>query len=364
MRRLIYILSLSVSVLASVLPVSAVEKTEADGQKFGAKAVVLEHFEDSYWWHVGTFGTKEVNLYLPVILYSGNTGWHCFSSKHLMDGASYLGFSVASEGRYEGKIVEVHPDGDVSRPFDMSITRTVAALLLNSAIVLVFVLTAARLHRRCGARKTPGGLAAFMEWAVEAVENDLIKPSVGENWRRFAPYLLTVFFFILVNNFMSLIPFFPGGVNVTGNIAVTFVLALASFVAINLFGGRAYWKDIFWPEVPTWLKVPVPFMPVIEFIGIFTKPFALMIRLFANMLAGHAAIICLVCIIFVTASMGALMNTSMTVVAVLFAIFMNALEVLVAFLQAYVFTMLSGVFIGLAQEGKKDRKTISETNNN
>ena len=195
-----------------------------------------------------------------------------------------------------------------------------------------------------------------MEMAIEGLQDDLIKPCVGENWKRFSPYLLTVFFFILVCNFMSLIPFFPGGVNVTGNIAVTFVLALASFLVINIFGGRAYWKDIFWPDVPAWLKVPVPFMPVIEFIGIFTKPFALMIRLFANMVGGHAAILCLVCIVFVTAGMGVVMNASMTVVSVLFTIFMNALEVLVAFLQAYVFTMLSGVFIGLAQEGKIEKK--------
>ena len=152
---------------------------------------------------------------------------------------------------------------------------------------------------------------------------------------------------------MGLVPFFPGGVNVTGNIAVTFVLALASFIVINIFGGRAYWKDIFWPDVPVWLKVPVPVIPLIEFVGIFTKPFALMIRLFANMLAGHAVIICLLCVIFVTAGSGVLLNTSMSAVSLLFSIFMNALELLVAFLQAYVFTMLSGVFIGLAQEGKK-----------
>lgn len=354
-----YILAFVLPVLFSVQPLFA-----ADGEKeFDVKSVVLEHFEDSYWWHVGTFGTKEVNLYLPVILHSPATGWHCFSSRNLSGGASYQGFSIASDGEYTGKVVETLADGTTVRPFDMSVTRTVAALLLNSAIVLAVVLTAARIHRRNGIKQSPGGIAALMEWAVESIEDDLIKPAVGDNWRRFAPYLLTVFFFILINNFMSLIPFFPGGVNVTGNIAVTFVLALASFIAINLFGGRAYWKDIFWPEVPTWLKVPVPFMPVIEFIGIFTKPFALMIRLFANMLAGHAAIICLVCIIFVTAGMGAFMNGTMSAVAVLFAIFMNCLEVLVAFLQAYVFTMLSGVFIGLAQEGGKDKKTISKTNN-
>ena len=157
------------------------------------------------------------------------------------------------------------------------------------------------------------------------------------------------FFFIFINNMMGLIPFFPGGANVSGNIAVTLVLALCTFLAVNLFGTREYWKEIFWPEVPAWLKVPVPMMPAIELVGIFTKPFALMIRLFANMMAGHAVILSLTCVIFVTVSMGAAVNASMTFVSVLFSIFMNLLELLVAFLQAYVFTMLSAVFIGLAR---------------
>ena len=365
MRAWKYIISVMSAVLVSVLPVSAAGGGDAGQEEgFSAKELVLGHFEDSYWWHIGTFGQKEVNLYLPVILRSQATGWHCFSSRKLCEGASYLGFSIAPEGKYEGKVVETLSDGSVVRPFDLSLTRTAAALLLNSAIVLALVLGAARWYRRRKITETPRGLAALMEWAMETVEEDLIKPTVGENWRRFAPFLLTVFFFILINNFMSLLPFFPGGVNVTGNIAVTFVLALASFIVINLFGGRAYWKDIFWPEVPAWLKVPVPLIPLIEFVGIFTKPFALMIRLFANMLAGHAAIMCLICVIFVTVSMGAAVNASMTVVSLLFAVFMNALEVLVAFLQAYVFTMLSGVFIGLAQEGNVKKDKIVEKNKN
>lgn len=149
---------------------------------------------------------------------------------------------------------------------------------------------------------------------------------------------------------MGLIPLFPGGANVTGNIAITFVLALCTFVAVNCFGTRHYWKDIFWPDVPLWLKVPLPIMPVIELFGIFTKPFALMIRLFANMMAGHMAMLVLSCLIFITASMGPVLNGSMTLASVLFNIFMNALELLVAFIQAYVFTMLSAVFIGMAQQ--------------
>lgn len=330
----------------------------APEEEVDVKSIVLEHLNDSYWWHIGTFGGRSVSLWLPVIVRSSDGGWHCFSSRHLAGGASWEGFSIAFDGKYEGKVVETLSDGSTVRPFDLSMTRTVTALLLNSVIVLMVILIPAGWYRRHkDVREQPKGFTAFMEMAIEGLQDDLIKPCVGENWKRFSPFLLTVFFFILVCNFMSLIPFFPGGVNVTGNIAVTFVLALASFLVINIFGGRAYWKDIFWPDVPVWLKVPVPFMPVIEFIGIFTKPFALMIRLFANMVGGHAAILCLVCIVFVTAGMGVAMNASMTVVSVLFTVFMNCLEVLVAFLQAYVFTMLSGVFIGLAQEGKKETKT-------
>ena len=154
---------------------------------------------------------------------------------------------------------------------------------------------------------------------------------------------------LLVNNLMGLVPIFPGGANVTGNIAVTLILAICTFIFTNVFGTKEYWKEIFWPDVPTWLKAPVPMMPLIEFFGIFTKPFALMIRLFANIMAGHAAILSLIAIIFITAKVGPVINGSMTAVAVIFGIFMDALEVLVAFIQAYVFTMLSAVFIGLSR---------------
>lgn len=148
---------------------------------------------------------------------------------------------------------------------------------------------------------------------------------------------------------MGLIPIFPGGANVTGNIAVSLVLAVATFIAINLYGTKEYWKEIFWPDVPTWLKAPLPIMPAIEFIGLFTKPFALMIRLFANIMAGHAVILIIVCIVFVTAKMGSAVNSSMSLISVFLAVFMNCLELLVAYIQAYVFTMLSAVFIGMAQ---------------
>ena len=148
---------------------------------------------------------------------------------------------------------------------------------------------------------------------------------------------------------MGLIPFFPGGANVTGNIAITMVLAICTFLAVNIFGTKHYWKDIFWPDVPWWLKVPIPMMPFIEFFGVFTKPFALMIRLFANIMAGHTIILALTCLIFITATMGVAVNFGMTIVSVLFCAFMNCLELLVACLQAYIFTLLSANYIGLAK---------------
>lgn len=196
----------------------------------------------------------------------------------------------------------------------------------------------------------------MIESVVLMVYNDVIKECIGHDYRKYAPYLLTAFFFILVNNLMGLIPFFPGGANVTGNIAITLVLALFTFFFTNAFATKEYWKEVFWPEVPVWLKAPVPMMPVIEFFGLFTKPFALMIRLFANIMAGHAAILSLLAIIFITVKIGPLINGTMTFVSVAFGVFMTALEVLVAFIQAYVFTMLSAVFIGLSRvkEEKKE----------
>ena len=310
-----------------------------DGE-IDTKEIVLEHLGDSYEWHITQVGDTHLTVPLPVIVRSETSGWHCFSSARLHGGAEYEGFKIAA-------------DGSETRPLDLSITKTVAALLLNSAILIILVMCAARAYRhRRADSAAPRGLAGLMEMLVNYLLEDLIKPCAGPDYRKFAPYLLTVFFFILLNNLMGLIPFFPAGANVSGNIAVTLVLALATFLAVNLFGSKHYWKDIFWPDLPLMLKAPIPIIPVIELVGIFTKPFALMIRLFANMMAGHAVILSLTCVIFVTVKMGAAINGAMTVVSVAFSIFMNCLELLVAFLQAYVFTMLSAVFIGLAQEGK------------
>ncbi|MBS7273528.1 MAG: F0F1 ATP synthase subunit A [Bacteroidales bacterium] len=317
---------------------------------------LFSHINDAYSWHITTVNGHHVSIPLPVILYSKESGFHLFSSAHLAhEGSSYRGFTIAPAGqKWENKIVEQQPDGSVTRPLDLSITKNVLGLMINGLLLVVIVLLTARWYRRPDAMKeAPRGLPGIMEMIITMVEDDIIKDSIGKDYKRYSPYLLTAFFFIFINNLMGIVPFFPGGANTTGNIAVTLVLAICTFLAVNLFGNKHYWKDILWPDVPMAIKCPLPLMPLIEIVGIFTKPFSLMVRLFANILAGHCMILGVVAVIFLTAELGAAMNAGMTVVAVCLGVFMDILELLVAFIQAYVFTMLSAVFIGLSrQEGE------------
>lgn len=333
--------------LLALLPFRAVAQEDFDMDEY-----LYGHVSDAYEWHITTINDKHISIPLPVILFSRNSGAHCFLSSKLAHGHSYQGFSIAADGeKYEGKIVEQLPDGSVLKPLDFSITKNVLSLMMSSLLLVVIVLTTARWYRRHDAMKeAPRGLPGIMEMVIMMVENDIIKDCVGKDYKRYSPYLLTAFFFIFFNNLLGIVPFFPGGANVTGNIAVTLVLALFTFFAVNLFGNKHYWKEILWPEVPTWLKVPLPLMPVIEIIGMFTKPFSLTVRLFANILAGHFMILGVVAVIFLTAKLGAAMNAGLTVVAVVLGVFMDILELLVAFIQAYVFTMLSSVFIGLSRQ--------------
>ena len=282
---------------------------------------------------------------------SRTSGWHVFSSRHIEEGEEYEGFRIAPEGqKHAGKLVEILPDGSAVKPMDISITKNVLGLIINSLLVLLLVLLAARWYRRHDAKEeVPKGFAGLMEMMVMMVEDDIIRPCVGRDYRRYSPYLLTAFFFIFVNNLMGIVPFFPGGANVTGNIAITLSLAVFTFLAVNIFGNKHYWKEILWPDVPVFLKA-VPLMPLIEIIGMFTKPFSLMIRLFANILAGHIMLLGVVAVVFLTAKLGMAMNAGMSAIAVVFGVFLDILECLVAFLQAYVFTMLSAVFIGLSRQ--------------
>lgn len=317
------------------------------------RQLILDHVGDGYDWHIATFGSRDLSIPLPVIVKGEASGWHLFSSSEFHHGReAYHGFSIAQEGAYKGKIIETLPSGREVRPWDFSLTKNAVSLLLSSLVLVVVILACAKWYKlrlREPENASPRGFVAFLELVVMSIVNDVIKPCIGKRYKRYTPYLLTVFFFIITNNLLGLAPVFIGGANVTGNIAITCVLALFTFVIVNIFGTKAYWKEIFWPDVPVWLKVPVPIMPVVEFLGIFTKPFALMIRLFASILSGHALILGLTCIVFLTVRLGAAMHIGMSVFSVALIVFSDFVELLVAYIQAYVFTLLSAIYIGLSQ---------------
>ena len=317
----------------------AQEAQPAEEESVDLPGIIFGHIGDAYEWHITDWGEKSIAIPLPVIVHSQTTGWHVFSSRHLEEG-EHEGFHIDPDS---GKIVEA----DGRRPFDISITKNVLALLFSGALLLVIILLTARWYRKHDAlNEAPTGIAAFMEPLVMMV-HDMARENIGEDYKRYSPYLCMAFLFILLNNFLGIVPFFPGGANLTGNIAITLVLALCTFFAVNLFGNKHYYKDIFNPDVPGFLK---PIMPVIEVFSALMKPVSLTVRLFANMLAGHIMILSIVCVIFIMAKYGPLLLGSMSVVSVLFGVFLDALECLVAFIQAYVFTMLSSIYIGLSRQ--------------
>ena len=328
----------------AAVPAESAESEEADGLDIAG--IIFGHIGDAYEWHITDIGHKAVAIHLPVIVRSKTSGWHCFSSRRLEHGGIYEGFFISGSEKNDGKVVEL-VDGQEVRPFDISITKNVLSLMISSALLALVVLLVARWYRRHDAlNEAPTGLAALMEPLIMMVHN-MARDNIGEDYKRYSPYLCTAFLFILFNNFIGIIPFFPGGANLTGNIAVTLVLALCTFFAVNLFGNKHYYKELFLPDVPGFLK---PIMPVIEVFSALVKPMSLTIRLFANMLAGHIMILCMVCIIFVMAKYGAVVTGSISVISVLFGLFLDLLECLVAFIQAYVFTMLSSIYIGLSRQ--------------
>ncbi|MBP5317917.1 MAG: F0F1 ATP synthase subunit A [Paludibacteraceae bacterium] len=357
------ILCLAVMLLATVAsplyaqaPISADthEKAQAEEEKgFNTVEFLFGHIGDSYEFHITEINGKPIAVPLLVIVRSADRGWFAFSSAKLEHGREYKRFFIPTEGAYKGKVVEKDQYGNIKRPFDLSITKNVFGLLLSCAILLTIFLLMANAYRK-NPLGVPSKGQSMMESVILYLEDDIIRPALGDKSRRFSPYLLTVFFFILVNNLMGLVPIFPFGANLTGNISVTLVLALFTYVITNVFGTKTYWKDIFWPEVPVFLKTPVfPLMQVIEFISTLTKPIALMIRLFANIFAGHMIILVLISLIFIFSAAfpahASAVGGGTAVLSVLFSVFMYCLELLVAFIQAYVFTMLSAIFIGLAQ---------------
>ncbi len=322
--------------LLALLPLQ-MSAAHSEGGELNMQEFIFGHIGDAYEWHITTVGGHHVSIPLPCIVIED--GVKVFSSRRMAE----HGYTLNEDG----KLVNAQT---MERPIDISITKNVVGLMFSALLLVTLILLCSRWYRKHDVLKEkPTGIAALLEPVIVMINDDVIKDIIGPNHAKFSPYLLTAFFFILINNLLGIIPIFPAGANVTGNIAVTCVLALFTFFAVNLFGTKHYYKEIFWPEVPIFLKA-LPIMPLIEVVGTITKPFSLMIRLFANILAGHIMILSVIGIIFITAKMGAVLNGSLTFVSVLFGVFLSCLEVLVAFIQAYVFTMLSAVFIGMAQQ--------------
>jgi F-type H+-transporting ATPase subunit a len=319
--------------------------TENKEEEFNPSEFIIDHVSDSHEWHILTKKDgKPVALYLPVIVFEKGKGISVFSSRRLAEGQTYKGYRIEEKGELKGKIVTVNSEGvadEKNLPWDFSITKAIVGMLGAVIAGLFIFISMARSYKKTGISH-PKGIQSFLEPLILFVRDDIAIANLGKhNYEKYMPYLLTVFFFILINNLMGLVPFPPPfGASVTGNVNVTFVLALCTFLIVQFSGNKMYWKHVFaTPGVPFWL---LPIMICVEVIGLFSKPFALMIRLFANITAGHIIVLSLVCLIFIFKTI------AVAPVSIAFVIFMDCLELLVALLQAYIFTLLSSLFISMA----------------
>ena len=331
--------------------------------EFNVNEMIMHHVKDAHEWHLWGSEHEGVSLHLPVILY--DNGFKVFSASHFYNGRRVVekeantgeklsfyigegpaeGYALFHEKIYrlsDGKLhfEQGHPHN--VKPLDLSITKNVLSLFIGVFLILLIMLSTARFYKKNGAI-APKGIAKFIEPLILFVQDDIAKGNIGERkYKKYVPYLLTAFFFILLNNLLGMVPILPGGANLTGNISVTLFLAMCTLVLTVFSGNKNYWRHIFaTPGVP----IPILIIMVpIEIVGIFTKPIALMIRLFANVTAGHIIILALISLIFINKSI------AWSALSVPMALFISVLELLVAFLQAYLFTMLSALFIGAAVE--------------
>jgi len=335
---------------------------EDQKEELDAGKMIIEHLVDAHEWHLWSYKGHHVSIPLPVLLVHEGE-FYAFWSNKLAHGHQYKGFYIAGEGENKGKILRavqhdmdneevVADEASPSLPLDLSITKNVLAILMSAVLLIIIFTSVARSYRKREGQ-APKGLQSLLEPVIIFVRDDIARSSIGEKkYEKYMPFLLTVFFFIFMNNLLGLIPFFPGGANVTGNIAVTGVMAVFTFLITTFSGNKAYWGHIInAPGVPWWLKFPIPLMPVVEIVGVFTKPFVLMVRLFANITAGHTIILGFISLIFIFGNINAFLGLGIGLgFSIPFAIFMSLLELLVAFIQAYVFTLLSALYFGMAIE--------------
>ena len=291
----------------------------------------MHHVLDDYQYEI----MHGLVIPLPVILYTEKNGLLIFSSSNLFDDdhvpleEGYNGFKY-----YHGKLKPIDQDASF---VDLSITKNVAFLILTATLMILVFLSVAKGYSK--KNSAPKGIQALFEPVIIFVRDDIVKPNIGENYEKYLPYMLTLFFFIFFGNVLGLM---PGAANLTGNIAVTLSLALFTFLITNFSGNKHYWKHIFWtPGIPIIMRVII--LPI-ELIGVFSKPISLMIRLFAAITAGHIVLLSFIGLIFIFQSY------FVGVMSALFVVGLNLVELMVAGIQAYVFTMFSSVYIGLATE--------------
>ena len=326
-------------------------------EEFNAGELILHHIQDAHEIHFFTIGDFHATLSLPVILYT-EEGLEVFSSSNFHGEHHTTKPYTTEKGQtfvmdhekiyyadeHGNKIMK---DGEPVKPMDFSITKNVVGIFLAVFIMFLLFISIAKAYKK-RAGQAPKGLQSLVEPLILFVRDEVAKPSIGHRYEAFMPFLLSIFFFIWISNMLGLIPFI-GGLNVTGNIAVTMVLATLTFIITSASANRGYWMHIVAPPgVPLWL---LPIMIPIEILGVFSKPIVLMLRLFANITAGHIIILSFTCLIFIFQSqMGDGVAWGVSIGSMIFSIFMNFLELLVAFLQAYVFTLLSALYFGMAVE--------------
>ena len=323
-----FLLTLLICFSSNFLVLSA---DKAEGEDFNMGEMIMHHVLDDYQYEI----MHGLVIPLPVILYTEKNGLLIFSSSNLFDDdhvpleEGYNGFKY-----YHGKLKPIDQDASY---VDLSITKNVAFLILTATLMILVFLSVAKGYSK--KNSAPKGIQAFFEPVIIFVRDDIVKPNIGENYEKYLPYMLTLFFFIFFGNVLGLM---PGAANLTGNIAVTLSLALFTFLITNFSGNKHYWKHIFWtPGIPIIMRVII--LPI-ELIGVFSKPISLMIRLFAAITAGHIVLLSFIGLIFIFQSY------FVGVMSALFVVGLNLVELMVAGIQAYVFTMFSSVYIGLATE--------------
>jgi F-type H+-transporting ATPase subunit a len=329
---------------------STAAQTEAtppgkEDNKLDVAKIIFGHIADAHEWHLFSIKHADgeptpVAMPLPVILYHPQKGLSFFSSSKIAEGQSYDGYHL-EKGAMKEKIVSE----DGAAIYDVSITKNVLSMLVSVVLLLWIMLSAGKKYNRNGSMKAPSGMQNFVEVVIIFLRDEVAKPCMGAKYKKYMPLLLTIFFFIWINNLLGLL---PGGANFTGNIAVTACLALLSFIVILANSKKDFWLHLINPPgVPFGIKfLLVP----IEIVSLFIKPMALMIRLFANIMAGHIVILALICIVFIFAAINTFVGAGFVPVSLAFTIFMFLLELLVGAIQAFIFVNLTAVFIGQGLE--------------